>query len=139
MTSRFASNLTAILAGSFLVAAALGFAPAVLGWIALAVGSCLAATVLVAFAMRGRGIVQRLLDVAILVLCAWTIVASRAFAGQALHWLTFASGVLLTTLAVVALVVHEALLELAIRQTLTLQDGDHAVRVRKRPPIDLLR
>lgn len=123
MTSRFISNLTVLLAGAFLVAASLGFGAGALAWLALGMGCVVVVTVLWAFARRGRGIAQRALDAVILVAGAWTIVASRTFHGSTLMWLVFAAGALLTTLAFAALIVHEALLELAVRRAAGPSNG----------------
>ncbi len=63
MASRFISNVTILIAGAVLVSAALGFgATAVVGWIGLGVGCLIAVTLLIAFAVHGRGIPQRAID-----------------------------------------------------------------------------
>jgi hypothetical protein len=139
MTARFSSNLATLLAGAFLTSAALGFAPRTVAWLGFAVGCCVTAVVLVAFAMPGRGLAQRVLDVALTLLAVWTIVASRCFAGVTVHWLSFGCGIGFVVLAGIALVVHEALLEIAIERTVVLHDDGHAIRVQERAPADLMR
>jgi hypothetical protein len=115
MTSRFVSNLLVLLAGALLTCASLGMSIEAAGWIGLGVGAITALSTLVAFAVRGRGLLQRLLDGVLVLLGAWTVVASRAFAGDgSLKWLMFSAGVALLALAVQGLIAHEVMLELAL-------------------------
>ncbi|MHB1538748.1 MAG: hypothetical protein ACYCUM_13430 [Solirubrobacteraceae bacterium] len=138
MTARFVSNLVTLLAGAFLTSAALGFAASSIGWLGFAVGCVVATTVLLAFTLPGRGLAQRALDCSITALSAWTIVASRSFGGATLHWLSFAAGVGLLVLATVALIVHETLVELALRRTVALHDDRRVIRVQERHPAGLM-
>lgn len=115
MGARFATDLAALLAGAFLLAASLGFSAPVVGWIALGTGAALALTVLATFPLRGRGPAQRGFDVCLFLAAAWCLVQSRCFAGSVVRWLTFADGALVALLAFAALVVHEVQLELALK------------------------
>jgi hypothetical protein len=119
VTSRFISNLLVLLVGGFLTAASFAFASDVLGWIGLAAGCVIVVGVLAAFAVRGRGIAQRALDLCIVLSGAWAIVASRSFTDETLRWLTFAEGAILITLAVAGLIVHEVQIELSVRRAST--------------------
>ncbi len=114
MTSRFTSNLVLLLGGAFLVSASLAFSASVIGWLALANGALILLTILSAFALRGRGVAQRVLDAFGFATAVWTVVASRCFAGADLRWLTFANGALMALLAFTGLIVHEVLMELAL-------------------------
>jgi hypothetical protein len=114
MTARFASNLMTLVVGVFILAASLGFHDAVIGWLGFAAGCVATITVLCAFAVRGRGGVQRVLDTAALLVGAWLIIASRAFPASTVKWLTFADGVLLIAISVIGLVAHEILVEMAL-------------------------
>ena len=94
-----------------------------MGWLALAVGCAwVVMAVLWAFATRGRGRAQRVLDAAVLLVGGWSIIAGRAFRLATVKWLTFADGVLLITISLIGLVSSELLVEIAV--------GD---RVRRRP------
>lgn len=111
MNSRFISNVSTAILGGMLVATSLAFAPSVVRWLALGIGCTAASVTLVCFAFRGRGAAQRSLDSVIALLAAWTIVAACAFTGGALRWLSFSEGAALCGLAVLGLVLNEALLE----------------------------
>jgi hypothetical protein len=113
--ARFVSNLTAAIAGGVLVAGSFAFRPATSAWIALGVACLTVITVLAAFAARGRGPAARTIDVLLTIAGVWTIVASRVFAASLAKWLAFADGALLFALAVVGLIVHEALIEHELR------------------------
>jgi hypothetical protein len=140
MTSRFISNLVVLLAGAFLVAASFAFGEEVLGWVGLAVGCVVVLTVLVTFAVRGRGIAQRALDACVVLAGAWTIVAARTFADGTLRWLTFAEGAALAFIAVAGLIVHEVQLELSVRRAEAVREDDGRVTlVGERTPIGIAR
>jgi hypothetical protein len=133
MTSRFISNVAGMLLGAFLVAASLSFASGPLAWEGLAAACVLVVTVLVAFLMRGRGVAQRALDVALIAVGAWTIVASRSFDGALLKWLMFTSGVVIVALSFAALVVHEAMLEISVRRATVAREVAAAEASRPEP------
>ncbi len=117
MAARFGSNLLSLLAGTFLVCCALAMRPDVAAWIGLGTGTLVALVTLCAFATGGRGVVQRGLDLVIMALAAWTIVASRTFEpGGTLKWLMFSSGAALVFLAVEGLIAHEVVAELSLRR-----------------------
>jgi hypothetical protein len=132
MTSRFASNVAVMLLGAFLAVASFAFAPRTVAWLAFAVGIVTALTALTAFAMRERGIPQRVFDGCTLLVAAWTIVCARVFGGITEDWLAFASAAVLVLFAFVGLVVHEVLVEIALRRSsLRASDGqalDHRER-----------
>jgi predicted membrane channel-forming protein YqfA (hemolysin III family) len=116
MTSRFASNLAALLAGAFLACCTFAFRDTTVGWLALAVGCATALGVAGAFATRDRGQAQRAFDLCLFIVSIWTIVFSRTFAGAQLRWLAFASAALMAVFAFAGLIVHEVLLELELRR-----------------------
>jgi membrane protein YdbS with pleckstrin-like domain len=60
--------------------------------------------------------VQRFLDVAVALLAAWTIVASRTFAGGAEKWLMFSAAATAALLAVHGLIAHEVVMEVSLRR-----------------------
>jgi hypothetical protein len=123
MTSRFISNLIVLLAAVTLVAFSLVFGPHVLAWLGFGLSCLVVIAILVAFAVRGRGLAQRAVDVLILFAGGWLIVASRTFSGAPLKWICFGTGALLACLALVGLTVHEISMELALRSPVRDRDG----------------
>lgn len=122
MTSRFASNLLVLLAGAFLTTASLAMGADVVGWLGLAVGCLVALGTLTAFAARGRGVLQRVLDGIVVTVAAWNVVASRVFVGQSsLRWLMFSAGAALVVLAAEGLVAHEVVMEISLRRAARLE------------------
>ncbi|HEX3910105.1 MAG TPA: hypothetical protein VHW67_05320 [Solirubrobacteraceae bacterium] len=138
MTSRFASNLAVLLLSAFLAAASFAFVSRTVSWLALAVGVLTTLTVLVAFAMRERGLAQRVFDMCMLLVAGWTIVCSRVFAGTAEDWLAFASAATLVLLASVGLVVHEVLVEIALRRSSLRASDVQALDHRERSTLGTL-
>jgi hypothetical protein len=117
VSARFASNLAILAAGVVLVCCSLGMRADVSGWIGLGIGSLVLVATMSGFATRDRGVAQRVLDVPLAVLGAWTIVASRVFApGATLKWLMFSSGAAAALLALAGLIAHELASELALRR-----------------------
>jgi hypothetical protein len=115
LAARFTSNLVCAVAGGLLLVVAFAFSPATGGWLALGGGCVALVTVLGAFAVHGRGPPARTVDALLAIAAAWTIVASRVFDGRTLRWLSFADGAALCSLAVVGLIVHEALVRREVR------------------------
>jgi hypothetical protein len=111
MPSRFSSNLLLAIVGGAVAACSLLFAPAVVRWLALGAGCAAVAITLLAFAIRGRGLAQRLLDAPVVALGAWTIVAATTFTGATQRWTSFANAAALCALAVVGLIAHEVAIE----------------------------
>lgn len=117
MAARFATNLVTLVVGAALACCALAMPPYVAGWLGLAAGAVVLIATLAGFATRGRGSVQRALDLLVGLLATWTVVASRTFAaGRELHWLMFASAAAFVLLAVEGLIAHEVVAELTIRR-----------------------
>ncbi len=112
--SRFCSALVIVACGATMIAGTFAFAAANDRWLAFAAACAILITLVLAFAARGRGIVQRLLDVLMAAICAWTIVCSRAVesagggsSASSVHWLNFASGAALCSLGAISLLIHE--------------------------------
>jgi hypothetical protein len=116
VTSRFASNLALVVAGSVLACAALGLTAEAAARVALGLGVLALLAVLIAFAFRGRGPVQRCFDAAAIAAGAWTIVAASVSGGTTAMWLAFANGCLLALIGLGGLVAHETTMELALRR-----------------------
>lgn len=115
MGARFTSNLLIAVLGGALAACSLVFSPGVVRWMALGAGCAAVVITLAGFAARGRGAMQRSLDVFVVATGAWTIVASCAYAGSTLRWLSFSAGAALGLLAVSGLIAHEAVTERELR------------------------
>jgi len=107
MSSRFISSVTLALAGAGVVVASQAFTPHATGWVTF--GVSLGALALLALVQvdRARGSVQWLLDAMAGALAIWSAVASVAFSGTTLTWLSFAEGLGFVGLAVLGLVAHE--------------------------------
>jgi hypothetical protein len=135
MAARFASNLLVLLAGAFLACVSFAFGADVVGWLALATGALVVATVLGAFATRERGVAQRSFDACVLVIAAWTIVSSRTFSGSTESWLAFASAATMVLFAFTGLVVHEVLLELALNRRRAAQPNARVLDALERPSL----
>jgi len=82
--------------------------------------------VLVAFAIRGRGRVQRVLDAATMGVAAWTIVAGRSLDGAQLKWWSVGQAVVLLTLGVAGLLSGELELRGALRRLATVPAGSRS-------------
>jgi hypothetical protein len=121
--ARLLSNLFVAIAGALLLVACFAFRPDVLGWLAAAAGCAVLVVVLVAFAMRGRGRVQRVLDAATMAVAAWTIVAGRSLDGTQLKWWSVGQAVALLTLGVAALLSGELELRSALRRLASAPAG----------------
>jgi len=134
IASRFASNLTLLVLAAIGVTTSLTFSPAVVGWVGLGVGCAVTAGTLIAFAFRGRGLVQRMLDLTIVVLGAWMIVSARVFTGSSLRWQSFAEAAAVFGLTTLGLIAHEVeLMQVISRQDTVVRDARRAVE----PPMPL--
>jgi hypothetical protein len=107
MSSRFISNVALALAGAGVVVASQAFTPSVTGWVTFGVSLGSLALLALVQLDRARGLVQRLLDSVTGVLAIWSAVASVAFSGTTLTWLSFAEGLGFVGLAMLGLVAHE--------------------------------
>jgi hypothetical protein len=135
MGSRFVSNVLVLLAGAVLVPFALAFSPGTASWVGLGAGCFVVLTTLAAFPARGRGSGQRWLDVLVVMVGAWTIVASRVFDGPALRWLMFAGGCAFAALGLGGLVAHEVRMQLAVRRMQRATGDGRLSHMPERAPI----
>jgi hypothetical protein len=115
VAARLVSNLLLLIIGLLLVAAAPAFAPSTVGWLGLAAGCAVVVVILATFAVPGRGLIQRALDVLAVSGAGWTIVACRVFEQHTARRLAFASGWLFAALGTIGLILHEAAWEHAWR------------------------
>ena len=106
MSARFTTNFLILLLGAGLVIVTFAFSHATAGWVALGVGS---AGVLLAahnFALPHQGAYQRVADIVIAVVGAWTILAAlvMTYGGR---WLETGAGLGLSALGALGLLVRE--------------------------------
>lgn len=106
MSTRYLSNATLGVAGGFLVVASQAFTQPTIEWLAFAIG-ILAVVLSAGIALKGRGMIQRGVDVVTAAVGAWTIVETLVFSGATNTWLGFASGLAFVGLALVGLTAHE--------------------------------
>ena len=105
MSTRYLFNLMLLLAAAFLVVATQSFAPVTVAWIAFGIAIAFTCTALVMTMQRRPA--QRAVAGLVLVIGAWTIVASLVFVPTTVLWLAFASALAVAGLAVVGLTDHE--------------------------------
>jgi hypothetical protein len=119
VSSRFISNLAVAILGAALVTMSLTFGPTTVSWLALGVGCAVVLIVLGAFAASGRGPLQRLLDITIVLVAVWMLTAARVFPISSVRWLCFSAACALCLLALTGLVAHEVIVERAPRHVVT--------------------
>jgi hypothetical protein len=85
----------------------MAFTLPVFTWLMFGVGVAAALIAAPGVAILSRGRAQRALDGLDGLLGTWTIVASMVFAGAAVTWLGFASGIALVAAGVLGLTLHE--------------------------------
>ena len=110
MNSRFLTNVTLSVLGGFIVVASMVWSPTTFQWLMFG-GGIVAVLLSASVFLSRRGLAQRSLDGVIGTLGVWTIIASLVFAGSAVTWLGFASGVAFVALALAGLTLHELFTE----------------------------
>ena len=106
MSARFIVNFAILLLGAGLVVSEFAFSPDTAGWIGLGIGGATVLVALYGFAQRDQGAYQRVADVVICALGAWTIVAARVLSYSG-RWVEVGAGLALVMLGAVGLVVRE--------------------------------
>jgi hypothetical protein len=115
LTSRFAVDLTAVVAGAFLTTAAFAFAAPVATWIAFGIFIGL-------IALGGLGVVLDhhttgyVTHGLLTVVSIWSLIATLVFGGAALGWLIVAGAIAAVVLGVADLVAHEVTTERVVHQ-----------------------
>jgi hypothetical protein len=82
------------------------------------------AVIFIAFAFRGRGAVQRILDAVVAIVAVWTVIAACAFTGATLRWLSFSAAAAFWSLGVCGLVLHQAFVERRLRGVVGMASRD---------------
>lgn len=107
MSTRFLTNATVALLAGFVVVASQTFATSTTAWLAFAIAIGIGVTALAVQLDRSRGLVQRGLDGATVILAGWTIIASLVFTGSTVMWLSLAEALGFVGLAFAGLTLHE--------------------------------
>jgi hypothetical protein len=115
VTARFASNLLVLVLGAVLAPARFIFGPETVRWITFGVGAAVIVVIAAAFLVRGRGPVQRALDVVMVLTAAWTAASALVLSPHTVGWLALGEGGALAVLALIGLVAHEVLMERPFR------------------------
>jgi hypothetical protein len=141
--ARFVSALFAVTAGALMAVGAFTFTPGTERWVGFGVGSSVLAVILLAFTIRRRGMIHRLLDLPLVLICAWSIVCARVIevtgAGSsdlAIKWWGISCGAAIFGIGIVSLVLHELDLERELRQALDTQWSIRALNARGRAAVD---
>lgn len=107
MSLRFLTNAALVLLGGALAVFSMAVTAHTAGWIAFGVAIGIIALLGLIQPVRGRGWIQRSLDLSVGVAAVGTIVTSLVFNGLVLTWLVFGFGALFVTLAYAGLAMHE--------------------------------
>ena len=106
MSARFVSNFVILLLGAALLVFLYAIGRPLADWIAVGAGATAVVMALYSFASVEQGVYQRIADVVICGLGAWSIVAARVmnYSGD---WLLFGAGAGLFAMGAIGLVVRE--------------------------------
>ena len=119
MSSRFITNIVALVAAAIVVVSSQTFAGGTLEWIAFGIALGVLAMTAFAQASRSRGKAQRVVDAIVGVVAIWSAVAAMVFHGSALMWLTFSDAVALFAVAIAGLAAHELFTERIVHHLAT--------------------
>jgi hypothetical protein len=132
MSSRFITNVVALVASAIVVISSQTFAGGTLKWIAFGIALGVLGMTAVAQASRSRGRAQRVVDAIVGLVAIWSAVASMVFDRSALTWLTFGDAVALFTVAIAGLAAHELSTERVVHH---LAAGEPAVKASEPYPV----
>jgi hypothetical protein len=113
---RFLWNVFAVVAGTFLLASSFAFGSGTLEWLAFAAGCAVAVVGLAVFPVRGRGNVQRALDVVAVAAAIWTIVTAPTLSSAHLKGSSVGAASAFFVLGVLGLLTEGLELDLALRK-----------------------
>jgi hypothetical protein len=130
----WAMTFAVAIGGAFLAIERFAFAPNTAVWIAFAVASAAVvlslAAVLVAL-LRDNQAFSGLSALSVLV-AAWTVIASLVFTTPTALWMAFAGGIVLLTLSLRALALHETTIEQVVHQLAVGGSGETFAAIRRR-------
>lgn len=107
MSTHYLTGALFVALGGFVVVVSQAFAPSLLGWVAFGIAVVVAAVALLAQLDRSRGVVQRALDAATVIVAVLLIIFSLTASGSAVTWLSFAFALGIVVFAYAGLTVHE--------------------------------
>lgn len=107
MSGRFVTNALIALLGGFVVVASQTFGATTVGWIGFAFGAAVVVIALIAQLDRGRGILERAVDVSLGALGGLAMAFGLAASGSAVVWTIFAFALGWVGLSYVGLALHE--------------------------------
>jgi hypothetical protein len=136
MRARFISNVLLLLLGAWLMADRFLFGHSTVRWISFGSGSAIASVCALAFLARGRGALQRLLDVSALVMGGWMIVASQAYSPHTIGWIGVGVGGGAALSGLIGLVNHELLAERALAGAVAVAGEPEAETARRAERLD---
>lgn len=116
MRSRFVSNLLVLVVGALLMADRFLFGPGTAHWLGFGAGCFIVCVVGVAFLVRGRGSLQRILDLIMALAGGWMVLAALAYDPGSAGWIALGAGGTAALAALAGLVAHEALMERAVTE-----------------------
>ncbi len=135
--NRFATSMLVATLGVFLAIVSRIWAPGTVEWIGVGVGAGAILIGLAAAAATARGMVERAIDALIVVLGAWTVVASLVYSGTTRLDLAFWSGVGLALLGACGLIAHERTTERVVHELEVTHRADVAAQAQAgRTPIE---
>jgi hypothetical protein len=108
MHTRFINAVVTGLAGGFLVTASQAFVSGTTAWLAFAIGLGLLVVAVAPAVFGDRDLAGLVVDGVSGLLALWTAVASVAFAGDVVKWLSFSEGAGFVVLALASLTVNQA-------------------------------
>jgi hypothetical protein len=114
MRIEFFSRLALLVAAAFLVVATQAWSAATLQWLFIAGGVVMLALAGADSTTNHR--LQRWLDGAIVVLGVWSIVQAIVFTGDTLVWVSLATALAATLLAIAGLIANEAFTERVVHE-----------------------
>jgi uncharacterized membrane protein YccC len=128
MSSRFITNIVALVLGAIVVVSSQTFSSGTVKWIAFGISLGVLGMTALAQLDRTRGIAQRAIDAFIGLVVAWSAVAALVFDGSALTWLSFSDAIALVGLAVVGLAANELSMELAVHRSTGVEPSEPALK-----------
>jgi hypothetical protein len=107
MSLRYVTNMVVVMLAGLVVICSQAFSSSVEGWLALGIAIAIVGMTAVVQLDRARGIGQRVVDLAAVVLGVAAIVTSAVYSGSTVTWLAFSQFLGFVGLGVTGLTMHE--------------------------------
>lgn len=124
MSTHYLTGSLFTVLGAFVVVVSQAFTPSVLGWVAFGIAVAVATGTLLAQLDRSRGVVQRTLDIATVIVAGLLIILSLTASGTAETWLSFSFALGIVALGHAGLTVHEVSAWRSRAQAPTASEGN---------------